>query len=64
MVKKGQRFVSYSDDFKQKAVMKYVNGSKSYEALAEKTDRVWSFQFFEFLNTKIITDRAHYFIRV
>jgi transposase-like protein len=36
MAKKGQTFNTYSDEFKLKAVMKYVNGSKSYKALAEE----------------------------
>lgn len=36
MAKKGQTFNSYSEEFKHNAVMKYVNGSKSYKALAEE----------------------------
>jgi transposase len=36
MAKKGQRFQTYTDEFKQSAVMKYINGSKSYKALAEE----------------------------
>ncbi|RLQ94271.1 helix-turn-helix domain-containing protein [Falsibacillus albus] len=36
MAKKGQTFNNYSDEFKLKAVMKYVNGSKSYTVLAEE----------------------------
>ncbi|MCF6137410.1 transposase [Pseudalkalibacillus berkeleyi] len=36
MAKKGQRFQTYTNEFKQDAVMKYVNGSKSYKALAEE----------------------------
>jgi transposase len=36
MAKKGQKFNSYTDEFKQKAVMKYINGSKSYQVLADE----------------------------
>jgi transposase-like protein len=36
MAKKGQTFNSYSEEFKLNAVMKYVNGSKSYKVLAEE----------------------------
>ncbi len=36
MAKKGQRFEKYTDEFKQNAVMKYINGSQSYKALAEE----------------------------
>lgn len=36
MAKKGQRFQSYTNDFKLKAVMQYVNGSKSYKVLADE----------------------------
>lgn len=36
MAKKGQTFNSYSEEFKHNAVMKYVNGSKSYKVLAEE----------------------------
>lgn len=36
MAKKGQIFQSYTDEFKLKAVMQYLNGSKSYEAMAEE----------------------------
>jgi transposase len=36
MAKKGQQFKRYSDDFKQKAVIKYLNGSKSYEKAADE----------------------------
>ncbi|TLS34883.1 transposase [Pseudalkalibacillus caeni] len=36
MAKKGQRFQNYTDEFKHNAVMKYVNGSKSYQSLAEE----------------------------
>lgn len=36
MAKKGQVFNSYTDEFKQKAVMKYINGSKSYQLLTDE----------------------------
>lgn len=36
MAKKGQKFQSYTDVFKLKAVMKYINGNKSYKVLAEE----------------------------
>jgi transposase len=36
MAKKGQRFNSYTEEFKRKAVMKYINGSKSYQTLADE----------------------------
>jgi transposase len=36
MAKKGQRFNSYTEEFKRKAVMKYINGSKSYKVLANE----------------------------
>lgn len=36
MAKKGQKFQVYTDEFKLKAVMEYVNGSKGYKALAEE----------------------------
>ncbi|WP_433957150.1 hypothetical protein [Cytobacillus horneckiae] len=36
MAKKGQTFNRYSEEFKHHAVMKYVNGSKSYKVLAEE----------------------------
>lgn len=36
MAKKGQTFHSYSEEFKHHAVMRYVNGSKSYKVLAEE----------------------------
>lgn len=36
MAKKGQTFKSYSEEFKHNAVMRYVNGSKSYKVLAEE----------------------------
>lgn len=36
MAKKGQTFQQYTDDFKHNAVMKYINGSQSYKALAEE----------------------------
>lgn len=36
MAKKGQQFQSYTDEFKLNAVMKYINGSKSYKVLAEE----------------------------
>ncbi|KAF0817146.1 MULTISPECIES: transposase [Cytobacillus] len=36
MAKKGQTFNSYSEEFKHNAVIKYVNGSKSYKVLAEE----------------------------
>lgn len=36
MAKKGQRFQSYTDEFKLNAVMKYINGSKSYKVLADE----------------------------
>lgn len=36
MATKGQTFNSYSEEFKRKAVMKFVNGSKSDEVLAEE----------------------------
>ncbi|RHW42267.1 transposase [Neobacillus notoginsengisoli] len=39
MAKKGQTFKSYSEEFKLNAVMKYVNGSKSYKVLA----RSWEY---------------------
>jgi transposase-like protein len=38
MAKKGQKFQSYTDEFKLNAVMKYVNGSKSYKAMAEELE--------------------------
>ncbi|WP_413227171.1 transposase [Cytobacillus oceanisediminis] len=34
--KKGQTFNSYSEEFKHNAVMRYVNGSKSYKVLSEE----------------------------
>jgi transposase len=34
MAKKGQKFNSYTEEFKRKAVIKYINGSKSYQTLA------------------------------
>ncbi|WP_404800823.1 transposase [Guptibacillus algicola] len=36
MAKKGQMFQQYTDEFKHNAVMKYINGSKSYKALSEE----------------------------
>lgn len=36
MAKKGQQFQTYTDEFKLNAVMKYVNGSKSYQVLSEE----------------------------
>lgn len=36
MAKKGQQFQRYSNEFKQKAVLAYVNGSKSYKVVAEE----------------------------
>ncbi|MDQ0975529.1 transposase [Neobacillus niacini] len=36
MAKKGQEFKSYTDEFKLQAVMKYINGNKSYAVLAEE----------------------------
>ena len=36
MAKKGQTFNSYSEEFKHNAVMRYVNGSKSYKVLSEE----------------------------
>jgi transposase InsO family protein len=36
MAKKGQTFCQYPEEFKLKAVMKYVNGSKSYKQTAEE----------------------------
>lgn len=36
MAKKGQQFQTYTDEFKLSAVMKYINGSKSYRVLAEE----------------------------
>ncbi len=36
MAKKGQTFRQYTEEFKLKAVMKYVNGSKSYKQTAEE----------------------------
>jgi transposase len=36
MAKKGQQFQTYTDEFKLNAVMKYVNGSKSYKVLADE----------------------------
>jgi transposase len=36
MAKKGQRFKNYTDEFKLKAVLQYVNGSKSYQILANE----------------------------
>ncbi|WP_412922835.1 transposase [Mesobacillus foraminis] len=36
MAKKGQQFQCYSNEFKQKAVLAYVNGSKSYKVVAEE----------------------------
>ena len=34
--KKGQTFNTYSEEFKHNAVMRYVNGSKSYKVLSEE----------------------------
>ncbi|WP_419888714.1 transposase [Neobacillus niacini] len=36
MAKKGQEFKSYTDEFKLQAVMKYINGNKSYAVLAKE----------------------------
>ena len=36
MAKKGQLFQSYTDEFKLNAVMKYINGSKSYKVMADE----------------------------
>ena len=36
MAKKGQKFQSYTNEFKLNAVMKYVNGSKSYKVIADE----------------------------
>lgn len=36
MARKGQRFKSYTDEFKLKAVLQYINGSKSYQVLADE----------------------------
>jgi transposase len=36
MAKKGQQFQSYTNEFKLNAVMKYLNGSKSYKVLADE----------------------------
>ncbi|PKG21622.1 transposase [Niallia nealsonii] len=36
MAKKGQEFQHYTDEFKLKAVMKYINGNKSYAILSEE----------------------------
>lgn len=36
MAKKGQTFQKYTDDFKLKAVMKYINGNQSYEVLSKE----------------------------
>ncbi|WP_245917529.1 hypothetical protein [Bacillus canaveralius] len=36
MAKRGQTFNSYADEFKLNAGMKYVNGSKSYQVLADE----------------------------
>jgi transposase len=36
MAKKGQQFQRYSNEFKQKAVLAYVNGFKSYKVVAEE----------------------------
>ncbi|WP_121614521.1 transposase [Mesobacillus foraminis] len=36
MAKKGQQFQRYSNEVKQKAVLAYVNGSKSYKVVAEE----------------------------
>jgi transposase len=36
MAKKGQQFQSYTNEFKLNAVLKYVNGSKSYKVLADE----------------------------
>lgn len=35
MAKKGQEFKKYTNEFKLNAVMKYVNGSKSYKVIAD-----------------------------
>lgn len=35
MAKKGQEFKRYTNEFKLNAVMKYVNGSKSYKVIAD-----------------------------
>ncbi|MEH7743607.1 helix-turn-helix domain-containing protein [Neobacillus drentensis] len=36
MATKGQQFQSYTNEFKLNAVMKYVNGSKSYKVMADE----------------------------
>jgi transposase len=36
MAKKGQQFQRYTDEFKLNAVLKYINGSKSYKVMAEE----------------------------
>ncbi len=36
MAKKGQKFQTYTDEFKIKAVMAYVNGPESYQAVTER----------------------------
>lgn len=36
MAKKGQQFNRYTDEFKLNAVMKYINGSKSYKVMADE----------------------------
>jgi len=36
MAKMGQQFQRYTDEFKLNAVMKYINGSKSYKVMADE----------------------------
>ncbi len=36
MAKKGQQFQTYTEEFKLNAVMKYINGSKSYKVMADE----------------------------
>lgn len=36
MAKMGQQFQKYTDEFKLNAVMKYINGSKSNEVMADE----------------------------
>jgi transposase-like protein len=48
MTNKVQTFNSYSEKFKHNAVMRYVNGSKSYKVLAEKHGKYTLIQLLEF----------------